>query len=87
MVLVALAAATQRVVDRRSGSGRPYAEAHATPTPAPNNRALVPELGSDESTVVRSRTASTADHLPIDQALPGAPESVAPEPSRSASRY
>jgi hypothetical protein len=89
VVLVALAAATERVVDRRSRAGRPFADTSATPTPTPGTRTPVPDLGSDESTVIRSRAASTAEHLPLDRPLAGAPPILdpAPEPSHSASRY
>jgi len=56
-VLVAVAAFTQSVVDRRPSSRIPVAASHSSLRP-------VVEAGSEEPTVIRNRTGTTVEHSP-----------------------
>ena len=85
LILVVLSALTGRLVDRRrpaplfaeSASWPPVA-----PSPSGSARRLAPgEVGSDESTVIRSRAASTAEHVRLED-----PDNLTTEPQPSSSR-
>lgn len=81
IVLTGLAAVTNRQVERRRGTPRVFGEASqvsdvlpgsSRPDSRGSSREVgVPDLGSDESTVIRRRPATTIDYIPTSPREPG----------------
>jgi hypothetical protein len=87
VVLFVLALITQQVVDRRRTARASFTDGAPTPSPAPGARGPVPDVGSDESTVIRARPASTADHVPIARSVEEISPGLTTDSPHAASRF